>query len=427
MSNTTPSFPELAKFRKEIGQCIKCGFCAFFCPIYQEELVESSLARGKNMMIRSLIKGELELTPEFTQRLNKCLLCQACTANCPAKAQVLPGIIAARAEKVNKKGLPLGKRIVFHSLMNDRARFGRTVRLASKLQWLLPRTQGQIRHLPLFLSALGKGRQIPSVASRFLRDEAPVVSSPPPGVKTKMRVGFFAGCATDFVFPEVGKKIISFLNRNGVEVVLPKEQSCCGAAIYLGSGDFATGRKLADTNVKAFTHLDMIVTGCASCGSALKDYPKYLADTPARQEAYAGLAGKVKDITQFLVDVLQLPPSAYHAAAGAKGLKVTWHDPCHLNRHQGIKEQPRQILKSIEGIEFAEMPNADRCCGMGGTFTIDYYDLSKQIADRKMAAVKQTGANAVVTSCPGCMFQLIDGTARHGMSQRVMHIMELLE
>lgn len=429
MSTVKTDLPELAKFQKEISQCIKCGFCAFFCPIYQEERLETSVARGKNVLIRALMKGELELSPQLARHLNKCLLCQACSANCPAKAQILPGIIAARAEKVKRRGLPLGKRIVFRSLMSNRSRFGKAVRIASKLQWLIPKTgtRGTIRHLPLFLSALGRGRQIPPIADRFLRDEVPLVSSPPQGVKTTLRVGFFAGCATDFIFPQVGKKMIAFLNKNGVEVVFPKEQSCCGAAIFLGSGDFETARQLADTNVKAFASLDMVITGCATCGSALKDYPRYLADTPARKEAYTQLASKVKDISQFLVDVLKLPASAYQASAQAKGLRVTWHDPCHLNRHQGVKEQPRQILKSIHGIEFVEMPNADRCCGMGGTFTIDYYDLSKQIADRKMADIKQTKADAVVTSCPGCMFQLIDGTGRQGMSQKVMHLIELLE
>ena len=291
----------------------------------------------------------------------------------------------------------------------------------------MPKTEGTIRHLSLFLSALGKGRQIPSIAPKFLRQMVPVVNKPPAGVDTKMRVGYFTGCMTDFVFPDLGKKIINFLTKNGVEVVVPKEQGCCGAPVYLGAGDFDTGRKLADNNVSAFADVDYIICDCATCTSALKDYPKFLADTPERKEAYSRFADKMKDITEFLVDVLKLPASAYQASSEVKGKKVTWHDPCHLNRHLGIKGQPRQIINSIPDIECVEMPNADRCCGMAGTFSIYYYDLSRKIADKKMASIEASGADIVVTDCPGCQIQFIDNTIRHKMPVKVMHIMELLE
>ena len=159
----------------------------------------------------------------------------------------------------------------------------------------------------------------------------------------------------------------------------------------------------------------------------MKDYRKFLADTPEREEAYAKFGDKVRDITEFLVDVLKLPTSAYKAAPEVKGKRVTWHDPCHLNRHMGIQGQPRQILKSIPDIEYVEMPNADRCCGMAGTFSVYFYDLSKQIADKKMDFIDATGADIVVTDCPGCEIQLIDTTIRHQKPVKVMHIMELLE
>jgi glycolate oxidase iron-sulfur subunit len=184
---------------------------------------------------------------------------------------------------------------------------------------------------------------------------------------------------------------------------------------------------MADTNVKAFADFDYVVADCATCSSAMKDYVKFLADTPERQKAYARFAEKIKDITEFLVDVLNLPPSAYRAVPEAKGKKVTWHDPCHLNRHMGITRQPREILKSIPDIEYVEMPNADRCCGMAGSFSIYFYDVSQKIADKKMEGIDATGADIVVTDCPGCEFQLIDTTMRHDSPVKVMHIMELLE
>jgi glycolate oxidase iron-sulfur subunit len=182
---------------------------------------------------------------------------------------------------------------------------------------------------------------------------------------------------------------------------------------------------MADSNVRAFKDLDYVITDCATCASAMKDYVKFLADTDDRKRDYTDFAGRIKDITEFLVDIVKLPPSAYHVADEFKGKTVTWHEPCHLGRYLGVKEQPRRILKSIPDIKYVEMPNADRCCGMAGTFSIYYYDLSKKIADKKTADIASTGADIVVTDCPGCQIQLIDSTTRHGLPQKVMHIMEL--
>lgn len=420
-------FKEIEKFLDDLGQCSKCGACAFWCPVYQEEMVESSVARGKNMIIRGLVSGELGYTKELADRLNKCTLCMTCTANCPVKARVPDVIIAARADTVVARNLKFPYNIVYHWLLPRRRLFGNVVRVASWFQcFFLPRTEGTIRHLSLFLSALGKGRQIPEIAPKFLRQMVAVDNKPPAGVAIKLKVGYFAGCMTDFVFPNLGKHIIDFLTTNGVEVVLPKEQGCCGAPVFLGSGDFETGRKLADNNVKAFEGLDYILTDCATCASAMKEYPKFLADNPQRLEAYAKFINKIKDISEFLVDVLKLPASAYKVSPEVLGKKVTWHDPCHLGRHLQIKEQPRQIIKSIQGIEYVEMPDADKCCGMAGTFSIYYYDLSKKIANKKIRSIQSAGADIVVTSCPGCMIQLIDGTRRNKIKVKVMHIMELL-
>lgn len=421
-------YEQIKRFEKDLSQCMKCGFCTFWCPVYQEERIEASVARGKNMMIRGLLAGELDYTQEYADRLNKCTLCMACTVTCPAKANIPNIIVAARADTVKARGLKFPSNIVYRWLLPRRRLFGWVVRFASWFQGIfMPKTEGTIRHLSLFLSALGKGRNIPQIAPKFLRQMVPVVNVPPAGVKTKMRVGYFSGCMTDFVLPHLGKRIINFLTRNGVEVVVPREQGCCGAPVFLGAGDFETGRKMADANVKAFEGLDYVISDCATCTSALKSYVKFLADTPQRKKAYEKFAKKVKDISEFLVDVLDLPASAYKPSAEARGKKVTWHDPCHLSRHLGITSQPRQVIRSISGVEYVEMPNADRCCGMAGAFSLHYYDLSKDIADKKAASIKSTGADIVVSSCPGCEIQLIDSVVRNKLPVKVMHIMELME
>jgi len=428
MALTADRFEQIKRFEKDLSQCMKCGFCTFWCPVYQEERIEASVARGKNMMIRGLLAGELDYTQEYADRLNKCTLCMTCTANCPAKANIPNVIVAARADAVKARGLKFPDNLVYRWLLPRRRLFGWVVRFASWFQGVfMPKTEGTIRHLSMFLSALGKGRNIPQIAPKFLRQMVPVVNVPPAGVKTRMRVGYFSGCMTDFVLPELGKHIIDFLTRNGVEVIVPREQGCCGAPVFLGAGDFETGRKMADANVKAFEGLDDVISDCATCTSALKDYAKFLADTPQRKKAYEKFAKKVKDISEFLIDVLDLPASAYKPSAAAKGKKVSWHDPCHLSRHLGITSQPRQVIKSISGVEYVEMPNADRCCGMAGAFSMHYYDLSKEIGDKKAASIKSTGADIVVSSCPGCEIQLIDSLLRNKVPVKVMHIMELLE
>jgi glycolate oxidase iron-sulfur subunit len=417
---------ELEKVGKFADQCMKCGFCSFFCPVYQEEKTETSLARGKNYLVKQILKGEQEFTDEMGDIIGKCLLCKRCVANCPSKTQIDRVVVGARAEMVRKKGLPLAKRFAFRKVMADRKAFGRYVRLAQKFQWMLPKTEGKIRHLPDFLKALGSGRNIPEIAKVFLRDQVKEVNKPQNGQQPKMRVGFFAGCAIDFIYPQIGLKTIDFLTRHGVEVVVPSKQNCCGAAIYF-SGDFETGRYLAGENIEAFKDVDYIVTGCASCSSTLKDYEVYLPDNEEQKKSYEAFAKKIKDLTEFLTDVLQVKPEDLKLRKEFEGKTATWHDPCHLIRYQNIKEQPRKILNALKGLKYVEMGNADACCGMGGSFSIYHYDLTKKIADKKMAGIKATNADIVVTACPGCMINLIDNTVRCEMPQKVYHIMELVE
>jgi len=427
MANKT-KFEQIKKFEDDLNRCTQCGYCTFWCPLYQEEPLETSVARGKVSAIRKLLSTDGDYDETIANQVNKCMLCLTCAEHCSAKTNVPNVILAAKADKVKAKGVSFPQNIIFKWLLPRPALFGRVVRFASWFQWIfMPKTEGTIRHLSFFLSAMGKGRRIPQIAPRFLKPMVPVVNKPSNNVKTKMRIGYFIGCATNFIFPDLGRKIINFLTKNGVEVLVPKEQGCCGAPVYLGAGDFDTGRKMADINVKAFDEVDYVISGCASCTSALKDYINFLPDTPERKEAFARFSDKVKDISQFLVDVLKLPPEAYKARPELKSQKVTWHDSCHLNRYLGVKDQPRQIIKSLQGIEYKEMIRADWCCGMAGSFSMHYYDLSKKIADKKMETIKESQADIVATACPGCMIQLIDNTMRHKMSVKVMHLMELLE
>ncbi len=416
---------ELKKIESYADQCMKCGFCSFFCPVYQEERTETSVARGKNYLVRQVLKGNQEFTPELANIIGKCLLCKRCVANCPAKTQIDRVVVAARAELVKQKGLGFAKNFVFRKVMANKKRMAAYVRLAQKFQWMLPKTEGKIRHLPDFIKSMGR-RNFPEIAKRTLSEQIKPVYKP--NGTPKMKVAFFMGCATDFVYPELGLKLIDFLTKQDIEVVIPEDQNCCGAAVYF-SGDFETGRMLADKNVKAFSDpsIDYIVTACGTCSSTLKDYVKYLPDTDERKWQYEALAQKIKDSTEFIIDVLKIPPESFKLKKEFEGKTATWHDPCHLIRYQNIKDQPRAILKALKGLTYVEMPNADLCCGMGGSFSVYHYDLTKKIAAKKMDGIKTTNADIVVTACPGCMINLIDNVVHNKMPQKVYHLLELVE
>lgn len=418
----TDSLRHTRKFESDVAQCMKCGFCSYFCPIYREEQDEKGLARGKNQLIRFLLKGEQSMSDGFYAAIDNCLLCKTCVQYCPAKTRIDHAVIAARGDYAAERGLPFSKRFVFRQILPRRWLFGLSLRVASKLQFLLPRGQGRFRHLPQFLTALGAGRAVPEIAPKFLRSMLPARTSPVG--KPVHRVGFFSGCATEFMFPEVGRMIVEILGALGCEVVFPPAQGCCGAPVML-SGDFETAKRMAMQNVRAFEGCDYVVTGCATCGSGLRDYPVYLAETPDEEQVLESFSAKTRDFNEFIIDVLTADPGRFELKPEFKGTIVTWHDPCHLLRHQQVAAQPRKILNALDGLRFVEMPDADRCCGLGGSFSITHYETSKRISDHKVAGFEASGAEAVVTACPGCMIQLHDALSRHGKKAQVLHIGEL--
>ena len=419
---------EKKKFERDFyhlaQKCLRCGLCTMVCPVHQVEADEYTAARGRNLLANQ-INGKKDFTKQFRQRFEKCLLCGTCLPKCPQQIPIDLLTVSVREEMVKTKGLGLAKHFAFRYAMKDRARFGKILTRVSKYQKFLPTGEGKIRHLPAFLSALGSGRRIPEIAPVFLRDRLPVLSSPKAEKRKGIRAGFFMGCAIDFIYPEIGQKIVGFLNGQGVEVLVPKEQGCCALPV-IGAGDLQTAREMAQKNLEAFGEVDLVITGCATCGSALKDYGTFFGGGEGEKQ-FDSFAAKVRDFSEFIVRDLKLASEGLSSRTERKGnLKVTYHDPCHLSRYQGIKEEPRQIISALPGVELIEMDGADQCCGMGGSFGLSYYDISKKIADQKASAIRKTGADVVVTTCPGCRMQLVDALHRHGLPQRVLHLAELL-
>jgi len=227
-------------------------------------------------------------------------------------------------------------------------------------------------------------------------------------------LGYFVGCATNLLYPEIADATIDVLTRNGVEVVIPRGQACCGIPAYT-AGDMSTARFLAGKNREVFGDLDvdLVITDCASCSAALKhEVAEFVGIEP--------IPGPVRDLTEFLVDTLDIP-----AADGGGEVRVTYHDPCHLSRGQHITDAPREILRRSGGVDLVELSEPERCCGGAGAFTFTHHELARMVGARKIADIRGTGAAVVATPCPACRMQIEDLLAHEGLAVDVRHPVEL--
>jgi glycolate oxidase iron-sulfur subunit len=243
-----------------------------------------------------------------------------------------------------------------------------------------------------------------------------------PEGERRHRVAFMAGCVANVSFARLNEATIRVLQRNGCEVVVPENQTCCGA-LHLHSGMREEARKLARRNIEAVLGggFDAIITNAAGCGSTLKEYGELLADLPEYSEKAHQFSRLMRDITEFLSS-LELNPNL-----GPVDATVTYQDSCHLAHGQRIRKSPRQLLGAIPGLTFVEMPGADICCGSAGIYNVVENEMAMQILGSKMKSVNATRAGIIATANPGCMLQLQAGVRLHGSGQRVMHVVELLD
>jgi len=242
--------------------------------------------------------------------------------------------------------------------------------------------------------------------------------------KARPKVAFFVGCAIDQAYPEIGWATLEVLEKNGIEVVVPESQVCCGIPA-LAAGDLEAARTAMVKNLEALGKEDYsaVITACATCGSTLRvEYPGVLSEgRPELRERARVLAERVRDISEFLAEL-----SGFTRPTGSLAARVTYHDPCHLKKVQGVKDEPRALLAAIPELQLVEMKNADACCGCGGSYSLAYYHISRRINERKWKGVEETGAQVLATSCPGCLLHLRDGAERRGSKVEVVHVVELL-
>lgn len=413
---------ELKRVEQELKKCVKCGACRAHCPAFASFGREPAVARGKIALCQHLLKGDIELDDATYAAMSKCLLCGSCVDKCPNDVPTDEVVMVAREALARRRGLTtfheaVGRVIRNRSLMKFGAAAARI--LGPLFFRKVPETSGLRLRFPL--PFVGGKRHIPPLAKKPFLERHPEVIKGEPG---KPRIVYFVGCMTNFCYPQVGEAALALFRHLGCTVIIPKNQQCCGLPGMSG-GDLDTVRGLAERNLAELERYeaDYIMTACATCGGALhKFYPNLVG------KRHPELAARLKKIAEKTVDAAQLlhklglKPQETGAGVDAR---ITYHDPCHL-RTRAITKQPRELLTGIAGIELIEMAGADRCCGLGGTFNVYHYETSMQINQAKSRAIIDTGAEAVVTGCPGCMMQLSDGLKQHGSDQEVVHTLEVL-
>jgi len=414
--------PKRAPSYDDVLNCIRCGLCLSVCPTYRETGTETNSPRGRVAMIRAAAEGKLELSRNFVDHMYRCLNCGACAAVCPSGVEAHEIVIDARVEIDNKLPQPAIKKWVFEGLLPSPARLEAAawpLRLfqRSGLQWLAERT-GLLNMLPY---NLGKTAQLPpKLPMSPLRHRLPEVT--PARGERRYRVAFFLGCAQSLLFAESSAATVRVLARNGAEVVTPRDSVCCGMPA-MAYGDLDTALRLARRNIDIFERIDadVIVTDCATCGESGKQYREWLKHDPVYSEKAEAYSSRFMDISEFLAGI-PLDDRLSEVKA-----RVTYHDPCHLVRGQGVSSQPRKLLQMIPGVDFVEMKEANWCCGGAGTYAMTHYETSMKILDRKMANAAETDAEVIASGCPVCQMQLGYGVRRAGLEMQVTHAIALLD
>lgn len=398
-------------------RCIRCGACANVCPVYK-------LIGGHNLGHVYIGAIGLILTYFYHGHKNaraivrNCLNCQACKTVCPTGID-LPRLIKEVYRTVlNVEGkrppqnslmkMALGNRRLFHFLL-------RRAPLVQK-----PITNGEfIRHLPMLLSSEHDFRAIPKIASTPLRDMwdriNPRIENP------RCRVGLFGGCLVDFVYPEQAKALLKLTRDRDVQLEYPMDQTCCGLPAQM-MGESETAKEVAIQNIKSLdpSDYDYILTLCASCASHMKEtYRKLLGDDPGLLVKVSQLQDKLIDFSSFMVNVLGVTPETFRN----RGKKVAYHSPCHLCRGIGVTKEPRELLKTA-GLDYMPVKDEDVCCGFGGSFSLEFPGISGELLKRKLDLVEASGAELLVTDCPGCVMQLRGGIQKRGGKVAVKHIAE---
>lgn len=410
----------------ELQQCMHCGMCLPTCPTYDATHLERNSPRGRIALMRSIADGRLDVTKTFGEEMYFCLGCLACETACPAGVQYAHLFEMARSEVEKAKVLENPRRsLVRGLLLRELFTRPRLLRLVGRLLWLYQASGAQWVFRALNLNRLlpermrGLEAQTPVARAQFSCDLIPETQ---PASPARHRVGLLTGCVQDIVFSDINRDTLEVLAANGCEVHTPKVQVCCGS-LHAHNGELDTARALARRLIDSFDlpNLDAIITNAAGCGSHLKTYGRLLEDDPAYKERAAEWSRKLKDVHEWLAEIEIRPPKI-----PATPSRLTYHEACHLCHGQKITKQPRQVLRSIPGVEIVELPESTWCCGSAGIYNITQPEMAAQLQKRKLDHIISTGVRTVATANPGCHLQLVNGARQQGYQLEVAHPVTLL-
>ncbi|HVX10846.1 MAG TPA: heterodisulfide reductase-related iron-sulfur binding cluster [Pirellulales bacterium] len=403
--------------------CVHCGLCTASCPTFVETGNENDSPRGRIYLMRAVTDGRLELTDGVRRHLELCLDCRACETACPSGVQYGKLIEPFRVEmeqagEGEAKSADWFHRFILFGLFPYPGRMRAALAPARLAQrWGLVALADRIGLTRLLPRRL---RQLVDMLPPPTQVEPPLPEFLPARGTRRARVALFTGCVADVMFRSTHWATARVLQENGCDVFIPRDQACCGA-IHFHAGASEPARQFADTNVDAFGRddLDAIVVNVAGCGAMLKDYGHHWHDDG--QARRARLAGKVKDVNEFL-DALGLRPPH-----GEIRTVATYHDACHLGHAQKIREAPRRLLAQIPGLELRDLAEGELCCGAAGTYNLTEPEMAGRLSRRKLANILKTGARLVLTANAGCLLQIGREARQQGQPLKVMHPIELLD
>jgi glycolate oxidase iron-sulfur subunit len=406
--------------RELLDDCVHCGFCLPTCPTYQLWGEEMDSPRGRIYLMDLAANGEITLDGPFTEHIDACLGCMACVTACPSGVQydrLLESVRPQIERNVRRRTTDRLFRDAIFALFPYRRRL-RAAALPGALYQRLRRVPAIARlaaKLPERFAAMEA--LLPPVTVREAFSRLPVFT--PAGTDRRGRVALLSGCVQDVFFHRVNEATVRVLAAEGYDVVVPRDQRCCGALeLHAGREDAALGR--ARRTIARFEPLDVdvIVTNVAGCGSSMKEYGHLLAEDPEWAQRAAAFSARVRDVHEVLAD--GDPQAPRHAVPG----RVAYHDACHLGHAQRVREQPRAVLRSVPGVELVDLPEAALCCGSAGIYNLLAPEAAGELGARKAANVRSVRPDVVVTANPGCLLQI----GKHlGGELPLLHPVQLLD
>jgi glycolate oxidase iron-sulfur subunit len=418
------TIPGLQPVYEDYARCVHCGLCLNHCPTYRLWHLEADSPRGRIQQMIRVDEGTAPVNATFVDHIDKCLDCRACETACPSGVEYgkLVEFARARIERDYKRPFlsRVARNFAYRRLLPHPWRIAFVARLLRLYQraglQTLARKSGLLRAFGLAEREMLLPRVDDNFFFRFLGNTFP------PSGQRRAKVAFFGGCVAQVTFSTLNEATVRVLTANGCEVVVPREQVCCGAlASHAGAREAA--RELARRNLKAFAaeEFDGILTNAAGCGSTLKEYSHLFSPGEPEYQAAKEFESRVRDVAEFLATLGMVAPLKPTPS------RVTYQDSCHLLHGQKVREAPRNLIRAIPEVELVELPYSDICCGSAGVYNITQTEASLELLAEKMHHAASTRAKTIITSNPGCLLQMRAGAELHKTGQQVLHVMELLD